>query len=107
MMFDVLQDVSARKINILLDEPVSNSGRLKALIADAAEAEKYTFDLDIQLLKDVDRTLHQKEQVISSDSIILDHCVSWANLAAECMKRKEKQGILVWQNSDSYGNQGI
>lgn len=95
MMFDVLQEAAVRKINILLDEPVSNSGRLKALIADVAKV--YPFDLDIQIRKDVDRELYQKELVITSDSIILDHCISWFNLVAECMKRKNMQGIRVWE----------
>ena len=85
------------KINILLDEPVSNSGRLKALIADVAEAEQYLFKVDIQILKNVDRMLYHKERVITSDSIILDHCISWVNLTAEIMKHAGKQGIKVWQ----------
>ena len=96
MMLDVLREAGAGKINILLDQPVSNSGRLKALIADVAEAEQYSFDLDIQILRDVDRELYQKELVVTSDSIILDHCSSWVNLTAECMKRKGRQGLRVW-----------
>ena len=83
-------------INILLDEPVSNSGRLKALIADVAEAEQYLFKVDIQILKNVDRMLYHKERVITSDSIILDHCASWVNLTAECVNCKGRQGIQVW-----------
>ena len=94
MLFDVLQEARVSKVNILLDEPVSNSGRLKTLIAETAEGN-YAFDLNIQICKDVDRTLYQKEYVITSDSIILDHCVSWANLTAECMKRKGKHGMQV------------
>ncbi len=94
MLFDVLQEARVSKVNILLDEPVSNSGRLKTLIAETAEGN-YAFDLNIQICRDVDRTLYQKEYVITSDSIILDHCVSWANLTAECMKRKGKHGIQV------------
>ena len=66
LMFDVLQEASVGKLNILLDEPVSNSGRLKTLIADTAE-NKYSFDLDITILSDVDRTLYGKELVITSD----------------------------------------
>ena len=96
MMLTMLQEAGTGKINILLDEPVSNSGRLKALIADIAESGGYTFHPDIQILEDVDRALYCKERVISSDSIILDHCVSWVNLTAECMNRKGKQGIRVW-----------
>ena len=96
MMLDVLRDSSVSKINILLDEPVSNSGRLKALIADIAESGGYEFNLDIQILRDVDRALYTKDRVISSDSIILDHCLSWVNLIEECMNRKGRQGIQVW-----------
>jgi hypothetical protein len=64
------------------------------LIAETAEGN-YTFDLNIQICRDVDRTLYQKEYVITSDSVILDHCVSWVNLTAECMKRKGKHGMQV------------
>lgn len=97
LMFDMLQEAGTGTVNILLDEPVSNSGRLKALIADTAEAERYTFDLDIRILREVDRTLYRKSLVISSDSIILDHCISWVNLTAECMKRMGRYAIQVWE----------
>ena len=95
MLFDVLTDMKIRSATILLDEPVSNSGRLKTLIADIGEG--YPFDLDVQIQKDVDRTLYNKENVITSDSIILDHCSSWINLTEKCMERLNKQGIRVWE----------
>ena len=95
MMFDVLQEANIRKINILLDEPVSNSGRLKVLMAEIAE--NYPFQLDIQVRKDVDRELYEKELVITSDSVILDHCKSWVNLSMECLKRRKARTIQVWQ----------
>ena len=94
MMLEVLQDADVRKINILLDEPVSNSGRLKVRIAELAE--DHTFDLDIRIRRDVDRELYGRENVITSDSIILDHCGSWINLTAECMKRKGTKALQVW-----------
>ncbi len=92
LLFDVLQNTGIKgtriqKVNILLDEPVSNSGRLKALMADVAEKYHYPFDLDIQVLKDVDRALYEKENVITSDSIILDHCVFWVNVTKECLEQ--------------------
>ena len=83
MMLGALQEAGVSKAVILLDEPVSNSGRLKSLIADIGTA--YPVALDIQILKDVDRTLYDKENVITSDSIILDHCKSWVNLSAWCL----------------------
>ena len=95
MMLDVLQEAGVSKVNILLDEPVSNSGRLKALIAEAAE-NRYSFTLDIRILRDVDRELYGKEYVITSVSIILDHCPSWVNLTAECVKRTGKNTLQVW-----------
>ena len=94
LLCDILRDADVGKVNILLDQPVSNSGRLKARIADIAEEDP--FDLDIQVRKDVDRELYNKENVITSDSVILDHCVSWINLMEECMKRHELRGIRVW-----------
>ena len=95
MLFDVLTEMKIRSATILLDEPVSNSGRLKTLIADIGEG--YPFDLDVQIQKDVDRTLYNKENVITSDSIILEHCSSWINLTEKCMERLNKQGIRVWE----------
>ena len=95
MLLDMLRELHARTAHILLDEPVSNSGRLKALIAGIGE--QYQFPLDIQILKNVDRELYDKENVISSDSIILDHCKSWVNLAARCIANNSIQPIQVWK----------
>ena len=94
MLFDVLQKVAVQRVNILLDEPVSNSGRLKALIAD--NGENYPFTLDIQILKDVDRALYEKDNVITSDSIILDHCRSWVNPMPMCLAQRGLQGLRIW-----------
>ena len=94
MLLDVLLEAGAESIHILLDEPVSNSGRLKALIADIGE--KYPFALDIQIRKDVDRELYGKENVITSDSVILDHCRSWINLTPKCMEKHGGHALKVW-----------
>ena len=95
LLFDVLAEMKIRSATVLLDEPVSNSGRLKNLMAGVAE--NYPFGLIIQIQKDVDRALYRKENVISSDSVILDRCLSWMNLAAACMKRQNRQGLRVWE----------
>ncbi len=94
LIFTVLRDASVRRVNILLDEPVSNSGRLKARIADIAE--EYMFELDIRILREVDWVLYEKENVITSDSVILDHCSSWINLAAQCPDLKKTGLFKVW-----------
>ena len=94
MIAETLKQAQVKKAHFLLDEPVSNSGRLKVLIAETAE--ECGLDTDIQILRDVDRALYQKENVITSDSIILDHCESWVDLTAECMKQSGKAVIRVW-----------
>ena len=95
MLLDVLLEAGAESVHILLDEPVSNSGRLKALIADIGE--KYPFTLDIQIRKDVDRELYGKENVITSDSAILDNCKSWINLTPKCLEKYGGYALKVWQ----------
>ncbi len=94
LLLDVLEERGIKSANILLDEPVSNSGRLKALIADVGE--RYAFALDIRIQRDVDRALFGKENVITSDSVILDHCKSWINGIAGCLKRHGGQPLQVW-----------
>ncbi len=95
LMSEVLKTADAGKIHILLDKPVSNSGRLKTLIAGIGE--ETDTDYDIQITDDVDRILYQKENVITSDSIILDHCRSWINLTAECVSEKGSAVLKVWE----------
>ena len=95
MLLDALQGMRVQAAHILLDEPVSNSGRLKARIAELGEG--VAFALDIQITKDVDRTLYGKRCVISSDSVILDRCESWINLAARCAEAQGAQPIKVWE----------
>lgn len=94
LLLEKLRDIGAETVHILLDEPVSNSGRLKALIADIGEM--YLFFIDIQIRKDVDRELYGKENVITSDSVILDNCLSWINLTGECLERRGTQALKVW-----------
>lgn len=95
LMFDALEKAKVQTVRILLDEPVSNSGRLKAKIADIAEG--HPFELDIQIQKDVDRELYNRELVVTSDSIILDHCASWVNLIAQCLTKDNKSPLQVWE----------
>lgn len=95
ILFDALEEMNVGTANILLDEPVSNSGRLKALLADMGEGRRLS--LDIQILKEVDKALWQKANVITSDSIILDHCISWMNLMKRCVGKYAAKTIRVWE----------
>lgn len=94
MMLKILQKSGAVGASILLDEPVSNSGRLKTRIAEIGE--EYSVDLDIWIIRDVDKTLYDKDNVITSDSVILDHCHSWLNLTEVAVQEINADVLQVW-----------
>ena len=92
LLLDRLKKAKVLAARFLLDEPVSNSGRLKAKIA-----ESFPFEADIRIQKDVDRELYNRELVVTSDSIILDHCASWVNMTAECLSENNTAPLRVWE----------
>lgn len=77
-------------IHILLDAPISNSGRLKTKI------QKIDPFVDVQVVQHVDSILYEKANVITSDSIILDACLSWLNLMALCLKKEHAMAYDIF-----------
>ncbi|WP_235839208.1 DUF434 domain-containing protein [Clostridium sp. Marseille-P2415] len=75
---EALQTEKISKAVFFLDTPVSNSGKLKEQIAE--QLSSFSFAVEIHNIFEVDRTLEQLENVITSDAIILDRCKSWINL---------------------------
>ena len=78
LLLDWLEKSGVRSALVYLDQQVSNSGRLRALLLD--RASKYSVKVDVLLHPDVDRQLFDKKGVVTSDAIILDKFVSWYNL---------------------------
>lgn len=71
----------------LLDSPVSNSGRLKTLIANLATENNWNWQ--IKLLQNPDKELKKTDSTVaSSDSDVIDNCKRWVNLAGEIIKEK-------------------
>jgi hypothetical protein len=65
-----------------LDRPVSNSGRLKAVIAGLAE--QHGWNWQIELVNSPDMALIEGDEIAASaDSVILDRCGRWFNLARQ------------------------
>jgi hypothetical protein len=63
-----------------LDRPVSNSGRLKMLLRQAANEQGWPWT--VELVPDPDKILATTDCTIASaDSAILDQCRRWVNLA--------------------------
>ncbi len=72
-----------------LDRPVSNSGRLKARLAEMAPVD---FETEIRLVQDPDPELkHAPETCIvaTADSGILDACARWTNFSAAVLNSIE------------------
>ncbi|MCF7972598.1 MAG: DUF434 domain-containing protein [Phycisphaerae bacterium] len=66
----------------LMDSPVSNSGRLKTLMGQMAEERRWPWDIQLSVNPDAQlKTTHQI--IVTTDSVILDHCRQWVNLAAD------------------------
>lgn len=78
----------------LLDSPVSNSGRLKTLIGDLARENNWNWE--IELLPSPDAKLIKSDLIVaSSDSVVLDNCHSWVNLATEIITQKIPSTTIV------------
>ena len=84
---EFLKDKSVSESLWLLDSPVSNSGRLKKLIGELAQ--KKGWKLDVELLPSPDAELIRTDNiVVSSDSVVLDRCKKWVNLARAIIEEK-------------------
>jgi len=86
----------------LLDSPVSNSGRLKTLIGKLAREnswngfDKLTAGWEIELLFSPDAKLIKTDLiVVSSDSVVLDGCKNWVNLARAIIEEKLPRAHLI------------
>jgi hypothetical protein len=75
------------------DSPVSNSGRLANLVKEIASM--YEIQVLTYVIPDVDQTLEKLANVITSDAIILNKCISWLNMNQEIIEQINE----VWEVS--------
>jgi hypothetical protein len=69
----------------LLDRPVSNSGRLAALIESHAQAHGWPFSAHV--VQNPDAELVRSTHVVcSADGMVLDRAGRWFNLARQCVE---------------------
>ena len=73
-----LEELEVKKALFYLDQQVSNSGRLRALLLEKAAGR--TVEVQAELHPSVDGQLARMERVVTADAIILDKCGSWYNL---------------------------
>ena len=72
------EELGVKKALFYLDQQVSNSGRLRALLLDKANGREV--EVQAELHPSVDGLLSRMEKVVTADAIILDKCGSWYNL---------------------------
>lgn len=77
-----------------LDRPVSNSGRLKKIIEELAADRGWPWS--VELVPDPDALLAETPEIVATaDSVILDRCRAWCNLARETIARHVPEADIV------------
>ncbi len=71
----------------LLDSPVSNSGRLKTLLGELARNHGWPWQIRLTISPDAELS-RMETIVVTTDSVILDACQRWTNLAAGIIAHK-------------------
>lgn len=90
---EVLEENRVKKAVFYLDSPVSNSGRLKVQIEELLK--DFRFEVEVQVIHNVDSVLETLDHVITSDAIILDKCKSWINLNQKMIEEKMGKELCI------------
>jgi hypothetical protein len=96
-----LEIISARLLQLavtqarwLFDRPVSNSGRIQAMLLEAAKASAWPWT--VELVDDPDPVLRASPEVVATaDSAILDHCQRWFNLARDVIEARCPDATII------------
>jgi hypothetical protein len=80
IMGKVLTDLNVLRCLWYFDSPVSNSGRLKTTILEICDEQNWNWQ--VKLVQNPDPILADADQIVATaDSVILDRCQRWFNLA--------------------------
>lgn len=85
MVGQSLEILGVSQVLWLLDSPVSNSGRLRQIIETVSRDHRWNWNVELEQNPDA-RLKVAAEIVVSADSIILNHCRFWTNLADYIVK---------------------
>ncbi len=92
-IFKFLESKEVKVINIYLDSPVSNSGNLKIRIIE--HSNKYKIIANVILVNNADVVLEKFDNVVTSDSTILDKCNSYINLSKSIINEYIHKANLI------------
>ena len=97
LIADYLGKAGVSAVDWYLDRPVSNSARLKVLMAEALERSPIRWN--IELPDNPDTVLAEYAGVVAtSDSWILDRCTLWTNLAGVIVDARVPDAWLIKLN---------
>jgi len=90
----VLTELRVAHATWLLDQPVSNSGRLKTILCEIARERNWPWR--VELVPSPDRLLiHSRAIVASADAGILDRCEKWFALTREVLEGLQLHSTLL------------
>lgn len=105
LIADYLPALGVRRVEWLLDRPVSNSGRLRALMYEVLPQTGPEWT--IELADSPDQALIAFDGVAAtSDSAVLDRCGAWVNLAAEIVRARVPSAWVIDLGWDGGGDTG-
>ena len=80
LLGEVLTQWKVATCRWLLDQPVSNSGRLKTILREVAEQRGWNWQAELVPNPDYN-LIHSDQIVATADSVVLDHVERWFNFA--------------------------
>lgn len=91
---EAISSLKPRTVRWLLDRPVSNSGRLRALLLEKSSEQGWNWE--VVLSDRTDAALSSSPgTIITADSQILDRCQRWYNLTAQVIGERITEAKLV------------
>jgi hypothetical protein len=94
LIVDFIDSLRPAEVVWLLDKPVSNSGRLKKIMEDNLTCNFENFSVRLSVSPDAE-LISTGAIVASSDSVVLDNCSCWTNLAAEIINDRIPSAKLI------------
>ncbi|MCI8810692.1 MAG: DUF434 domain-containing protein [Oscillibacter sp.] len=100
LLLSQLEELDVKQAQFYLDQQVSNSGRLRALLLE--KAEKRPTKVEAALHPSVDGQLARMDRVVTADAIILDKCRSWYNLNRNLIAKSIPEAWILRLDGLSY-----
>jgi len=95
---ELLTESQVAKCHWLLDQPVSNSGRLKQMLQEIATQESWNWQAEV--VADPDPVLSTTDRiVVTADSSILDEVEHWTNIARFAIDKRIKNAWILDSSS--------